>query len=465
MNKLLIAAILLVPVMSVVVFAQACDPVKCSSQSRLAGSPFCRNDNLYSAFVDYFCSSNECVSQVGEKLIEQCVSGCSGMSCVTCNQTACEAKSGFYGGRFCRANDIRSVYRQYSCTFREGCTFQESERTVEACRDSTCTDGKCGLCDPSVCNSQDGFYEDEFCSGNNIYRPFRDYSCNLDRCIFARKEIKTADCAYGCDSGKCTVTICDAGCETRNGFAGQPYCKGNDAYRKFRTHFCAFNSCEFNETERKLESCSGRCADGFCTGLPLVAKEKFIEFDLNLSAVAENVRVSRPPERLYNGLIFGRNDIAINVNGFVELLGFEVIGTNKLGKLQVFLDDANLRNVTEKGTYIILINSTAKVVRMSTTSSGLVFWTPAIYDLGRIELKAIQAKIRDNRFSFVLGPEYAKFKSGEIDVPESVTVLINGGKIGKEFGKSSLRLDENEIVFESAKPITAKAKLRIEYVE
>lgn len=465
-KKHLMILIFLIPILVPISFSQTtCDPIKCSEQSQLTGNRYCKDGNAYSSYREYYCSSNECVSRSSEKLIEQCNFGCSVGTCITCNQTACQAKSGFYGDKFCRDNDIRGTYREYSCSSTQGCTFTETERTVETCKDSTCTDGRCGLCDPSVCNSQDGFYDDEFCNiDRDVYKVYRDYSCDLDRCVFKRTEIRVANCSFGCDSGKCTATVCDAGCDSKDGYSGQPYCKGNDIYRKYRDYFCALNACDFNETERKIESCI-TCINGFCAAAPKVSKDRFFDFNLSFSNITEDVRITRPPDRIYNGFLFGKNDIAINVDAFLTSLNFTVTGTNKLGVLEVSVDDSGVLKVSEKGSYSAKINKYAKSVKISTTSSGFVFWVPALYDVSNMELMAKKTKINENRFSFLLGPEYSNFRSAEIISPENVTVFLNGNMVAKSFSKSLLKFGDNEIIFVSTKTFEGKASLRITYEE
>ncbi|MBI2076365.1 MAG: hypothetical protein HYT72_03910 [Candidatus Aenigmarchaeota archaeon] len=463
--KLLIVIALIVPMLSAISYA-VCDPLKCPEQSRITGSTYCKDGNVYSPYLDYYCSYNECVSRAGEKIIEQCNFGCSVGTCITCNQTACQEKNGFYGGRFCRDNDVRSIYRDYSCSSDKGCDYTETERTVETCKDSTCTEGKCGLCDPSVCNSRDGFYDEDYCNiDNDVYKVYRDYSCDLDRCVFKRAEIKMADCSFNCEAGKCTATLCDAGCDSRDGFAGQPYCKGNDVYRKFRDYFCKLNNCDFNETERKVESCAS-CANGSCVVAPAVIKERLLEFNLTFSSITEDVKITRQPGRVYNGFLFGKNDIAINMDAFLQTLNFAVTGTNKLGALEVSVDGAVVLTADGRGSYSVPVNKYAKSVRISATSSGFVFWVPALYDLNNIELMARQTKIPESISSFIVGPEYAKFRYGDILLSENITAFLNGNMVTKNaFGKNFLKLDENEIKFVSKGPLSGKAALRIAYEE
>ncbi len=447
-----------------VVTAQSCDPITCASKSGITGSTFCRDNNVYSTYVDYYCASNECVSQAGDKLIERCTSGCSLGTCDICNETACRAKSGFYGSRFCKDNDVREMYRDYSCTFRDGCTFTETERTAETCKDSTCTDGRCGLCDPSVCTSQNGFYENRYCgSDRNVYQPFREYSCSLDRCIYKTKEIKLASCSFGCDSDECTITLCDAGCDSRNGFAGQPYCKDSDVYRKYRSYFCSFNSCEFNETERKVSDCQS-CSNGQCA-VTKTEKERLFEFDVSLPAGRVEKNVSAFPARIFNGFFFGNEGIRIAANAFVKSVSFDVLGTNGLGELSVFADGRKIASANKTGRYVVSVNKSVNQISISAASSGMVFWVPAVYDLGTTRV-SLEEEVSGNAFSFRLAKnELDSMKSAELVAkPANVRVSINGRDVtGNSIDKSFFGID-NEIEFTPLAKESVKGKAAIKIV-
>src|SRR3989338_9987825 len=92
-----------------------------------------------------------------------------------CDAEACDSRDGYYGGRFCQDADVYRNYRDYYCL--GDCVFRESARKVEECS-FACSSGACISCDVEACDAKDGYLDERYCKGNDAYRKYRDYSCS-----------------------------------------------------------------------------------------------------------------------------------------------------------------------------------------------------------------------------------------------------------------------------------------------
>jgi len=333
--------------------------------------------------------------------------------------------------------------------------------------DATCSQGKCGLCDPLECNTRDGFYDDNFCvPDGNVYRQYRDYYCTKDKCIFSLQNIKVADCSYACRDGECELPRCIA-CDSKDAFFGEPYCKGNSVYRAFRDYFCGGIKCEFNDTERKLEDCS-QCDGGKCV-ITKAKNERLLEFDVTFSNESAEHNITFLPQRIFNGLLFGSNDIEIEANAFVKFVSFSIVDTNKLGELRVFADNQWVFSTTNLGFHRLEINKKVRLITVSSSSSGLIFWMPAVYDIGQTTAVTAVDKTRKNEFSFSLsGAEMNNFKSAEISAwPASTRIILNGRVLESNIINRDYLSRDNKIEFLSLinETVARKTVLKIVYEE
>lgn len=463
MKKLLLLLFLL----PIVVGQQACDPKQCSAKSQVTGTYFCKSDDLYAQYLEYYCAGNECVARTTDRLIEDCQLGCVLDRCVTCDAKDCEAKTGYYSPNFCKG-DVFRVYREYYCATAQGCVFRESERLVEDCDEGVeCTQGRCGLCDPLECNARDGFYGDDFCGiSGNVYRQYRDYTCTKGKCAFSLQDIKIADCPHGCTDAKCALPRC-IDCDSKDAFFGESYCKGNSVYRAFRDYFCGDIKCEFKDTEKKLEDCRD-CSSGKCVIIK-ARNERVFEFDVKFSNETMERNLTMLPKRIFNGLLFGSNDMRIEADAFVKSVSFAVLDTNKLGEINVFADSDRVFSTNKAGLHSVLINKYANQIIVSSSSSGFIFWMPAVYDLGATVVTVLEEKTRRNEFAFALSKsEQDKLKSAEVIAwPASTRIILNGKVLeSNAIDKGYLQL-QNKIEFLSLinETFSRKATFKIVYEE
>ncbi len=216
-----------------------------------------------------------------------------------------------------------------------------------------------------------------------------------------------------------------------------------------------------------------------------VEKTRLLEFGIDIANFKEEDSFVSA-KRLFNGLLFGSNEIRLDVpKSFVKEIVIEIKDTNKLGELVVTLDDqelfrgkpeplpdnAALKTANfaaaryEKGKLIIPVNEDNEgILKIKTTSSGFIFWTPAFYEL-KASVVADVEKVTQNKFDFTLDNELSGFKSARITVlPRGATVTLNDNKvIGQAIPKEYFR-QLNTIEFSAAKDTTVIGKVGIEII-
>lgn len=143
---------------------------------------------------------------------------------------------------------------------------------------------------------------------------------------------------------------------------------------------------------------------------------------VNVSLLKENRTFFIGNRRLYNGILFGKNDIIFHTKPLRNMrlfeLRFKVIDTNRYGALVVKVNDNKIfENVLAIGEYVIPINTSYNdyVISIETTSSGLRFWSPSVYELSDIEFYFEGFTNEEKVFSFDLDYEiYKGLTKGEL---------------------------------------------------
>lgn len=499
--------------------AGPCNPVECSKLSTDLGRPFCKSNSVYIAHRDYHCSGFDCIFTEDEKLIDECKLGCLQGICLTCDDTACRRKSGYFGLGFCKNNDVYRQYRDYQCRFEQGCVYEVIDRQVEDCV-GDCRNGQCG-CDAVDCVKQSGFYGDAFCKADNdAYREYRKYSCtgfSFDsRCTYERSEAKIADCLYSCSSGEC-VSLCQPDCASKTGYVGGAYCQDGDVYRKYREYYCVAESCVFNEKETRVQDCkrlcvNTECVDSLCPNtcdnwgewvrrnntfertrtcynytssgsdcillisynqasrrsITTVEKAREISFDIDGENIRKTVIINYPDTEIYNGLFFGENSIAINAIGTAHTLKFIVSDTNELAPLVLNADNEKIYSQKfPKGSYEFGVNKEISKLKISALSSGWQFWTRTSYRLEGIEVNLTTQSARQNDYDFTLDKELEGFEKASLTVPENITATINGEPVRADSISRDAFRNENKIEFMPAENTrtTGKAVLKVWYLD
>lgn len=242
-----------------------CNVEECDGKDGYVGSAFCKSSEIYKKYRDYECKGGACQYTESEKKTDECFFGsCSNGACQKCDAVECDSKDGYYGSPACELNTVRKQYRDYYCSGSQ-CAYTERSVTIEKCTDM-CESGKCISCNPEECDAKDGYADSAFCKTGNIYRKYRDYSCSGTDCEYIETENTIENCLYGCSNVKCTYACNVEECDAKDGYAGSRFCKSGSVYRVYRDYGCGNIACGYEETEKKVETCSYGCAGGACLG-------------------------------------------------------------------------------------------------------------------------------------------------------------------------------------------------------
>ncbi len=90
--------------------------------------------------------------------------------------------------------------------------------------------------------------------------------------------------------------------------------------------------------------------------------------------------------RVFNGFLFGKNELRFSTAGKSGILKFQVTGTNGAGILTVSDDKQAIFTARGRGNFSTSFRPTS-YLKIHTTSSGWLFFMPAVYDIGKIEIE------------------------------------------------------------------------------
>jgi hypothetical protein len=258
------------------------------------------------------------------------------------------------GNSFCSEGDLVREERRFTCvepgTIYSRCEVTESEESVEVCEfgcfENQCLGVDCNEdldCDDSNSNTLDtcvnpgavnsfcrnevincfsdldcgstGFEGDEFCSGDNVYKKFRnstcvnpgttnsycedvlddvfiqdcgedfceeyELSCSLDDVVKSRvcygnscslggclsevvnEEETLESCQFGCFEGSCQ-NECSVNSDCGSVSFSDSFCQGNIIVRNVTTPTCGTGSCNDEITIEQLQTCQFGCSNGIC---------------------------------------------------------------------------------------------------------------------------------------------------------------------------------------------------------
>ncbi|MEM0465714.1 MAG: hypothetical protein QXW97_03375, partial [Candidatus Pacearchaeota archaeon] len=228
------------------------------------GNETCLFNDVYKNYQISECknpgtTNSYCLITLTQKLINDC------------GENSCTN----YGNNYCKNNN---VYKSRTCTNR-GCSnaacFENSyldETLVQICPPGQiCSNGQCLdiTCYKNSDCGNDGFIGDLFCINNSIYQNFITYTCNNPGtagafCSNSSKPKLKQICPPGqvCSNGQCINIRCyqNSDCGT-DGPVGDPYCIGNNLYRKIVTYTCnnpgtINSSCSNFTSESLIKDCT-----------------------------------------------------------------------------------------------------------------------------------------------------------------------------------------------------------------
>lgn len=329
----------------------------------------------------------------------------------------------YYDGK-CSA--CSCIYKQDLCP-KNGTIINDEIRTcyysTRACGTNGCSVQSCVMSEGQICHPDDGckqgnaqeeYLTDYSCKNNELHADLITYYCNATECSYSKTDTLVERCENGCvpidaggvsQSAKCNEELCDIYgvkrlCSRQDGFYGDRYCAGNDIYQSYRTYGCGTNECVPNDEARKISSCNNEttpsasgstCYNGNCVE-PKHEQVVYTDYILPQPEETETPRelttVMHVGGRLYNGFLFGSNQIIIPSSGSGQI-NFTIRQTNRLGALVV---EADKRIIFEGNaapdTYSVPFTA-SRTITIYTRSSGWFFFTPAAYDVRNIVISFV----------------------------------------------------------------------------
>ncbi len=360
------------------------------------------------------CSGKEANSYIADRCIDSslnCTYSCStvcGAQCQTDNNCATNLTDTdcYYAGRCASCN---CTYQQTTCpkpgTSLNGvCYYGTRSCTSTGCSVSSCSLRESEVCDPEKgcvscgrddCGAQGEFIGDYKCVGDELFAKKIIYFCSATSCNYTKSEIFVERCRNGCNADRCRDELCNiegrlVDCNEFDGYYGGRYCVGKDVYATYQDYKCGTNECVFTTQSVKQETC-GECENGRC----VETKEEMIVFippaanattpQGQETETALQRLSTHPGSRLYSGFFFGKNEINIDVQkGRSGYVNFTVARANRLGALVVESGRGGLFNrIAAPNTYTIRFQDIDNV-KFSASTSGWIFFMPAVYDVRNI---------------------------------------------------------------------------------
>ncbi|MBU1051154.1 MAG: hypothetical protein KJ718_01225, partial [Nanoarchaeota archaeon] len=253
-----------------------------------AGDPYCLNDDAYQDILDFHCenpgtSSSMCVDDMVTVLIEDCddtFETCSDGACVeliiACYDDEDCGINSWSGEETCQNDDVFRNHTSFSCanagTSSSYCTNSTEFLLIEDCSDH-CTEGNCVECSQDEHCPED-FFSDDYCSDNDVFHDFTDYSCVNYQCSSETISELSETCSEDeiCSDGECNELTCSSNSDCgENGFSGLRYCDDffGNVYEDFISYTCHSpgtleSYCTDYSLPILMEYCDTVCFEGEC---------------------------------------------------------------------------------------------------------------------------------------------------------------------------------------------------------
>ena len=281
-------------------------PIVCSTNSQCGtngyvGGPYCIGNSVYKNYKEYICLkpgtiNSSCTDSVSIKLFNNCSINqtCNLGICVdqpiTCSTNSQCGTNGYVGDAFCSGGDVYKAYRTYVCnnpgTTSSSCLSTITDKLVTNCgSNQTCSNGACVdqeiACSTNSQCGTNGYVGDAFCSGGDVYKSYRTYTCNNpgtvnSTCSSATTDKLVTNCGSNqtCSNGACVDQ--EIACSTNsqcgtNGYVGDAFCSGGDVYKLYRIYTCnnpgtVNSTCLSATTDKLVTNCSANqtCSNGAC---------------------------------------------------------------------------------------------------------------------------------------------------------------------------------------------------------
>jgi len=255
--------------------------------SGYTGSAFCSGGDVYKTYKTYTCNnagttSSYCSNSTQDKLYTDCTSTqtCSGGTCsdqdIACDSSSDCGTSGYIGSAFCSGGDVYKTYRTYKCnnagTTSAYCSNTSEDKLYTNCSSNqTCSNGSCSdqdiACDSSSDCGTSGYIGSAFCSGGDVYKTYRTYTCSnagttSSYCSNSTSDKLYIDCGSStCSNGSCSSNNCtDRSYQQCSGNYLYWYdsCGNQDDLIQYCSNGCYNNSCNNNScTNHSYQRCVG----------------------------------------------------------------------------------------------------------------------------------------------------------------------------------------------------------------
>lgn len=190
------------------------------------GAATCQSGDVWQTRTEQECiypgtTSAYCSADTTNKKRTDCDFGCENGVCLDniptqTNQYVCSANSdcganGLVGSPTCQAGNVWQTNRVYTCnnpaTFLSYCSQSNTPQLKESCS-GDCLNGACiaNSCNAASDCGTDGWVEQPYCNGNNVYQIQRTWSCTVpgtDSCSFADISQLKESCTDSCSAGIC----------------------------------------------------------------------------------------------------------------------------------------------------------------------------------------------------------------------------------------------------------------------
>ncbi|MDO8647853.1 MAG: sialidase family protein [Candidatus Diapherotrites archaeon] len=218
---------------------KACSSSSSCGQDSWLSMPFCSFGSASDTFRTFSCDSGFCFYNDENRVIEACPNGCANGSCNQCAP-----------GWIC--SDASTM------AFRtDNCGLTNAFPCSNGCYNGSCNSNECNSgqtrCSGSVKQTCSNYDSDSFL----------EWPSSLS-------SVGNENCSFGCSNGNCNSPLCSSNsdCGT-NDFTGNPFCKNNKVYQKFKTFSCKNSGtqnakCSNSTSDRLVESCLNGCSNGAC---------------------------------------------------------------------------------------------------------------------------------------------------------------------------------------------------------
>jgi hypothetical protein len=459
----------------------------CDDLDREQGPRFCKDNDVYTKYRNYYCSGG-CSYRLEDRLVEKCAGSCSNGYCNYgyAAMGSCQALDGYYGNSYCKDNDVYKIYRDY---YQSGsiCTFTQVEKLVQNCY-GPCVDGACRNGCQNNCSSMNGWYctssgrelrtytcdYDEICKyhveeSENV--EFDRWVCSgyerqhiITRCIngIINQQITEREmCANGCSAGSCGSCNSDT-CSRNSGFIGQRTCSSNNVYQTYRNYYCANEGCRYADSQRLVETCPAGCSAGSCNCvgqncaiggcIKSCDTETTLNFAVSVSSAWKDKSYYIDSTDVYSGVLQGEKAVTPDLpDGVIHNISFRVTNTNDYGDILVFIGNEIVYHGRGIGTHTTVLEkevSSRSKLKIVPESSWWKVWAPDTYELGDVWIYYTGKEIASDRFEFeIQDNNFDSFARGDIiSWPAGTSIKLNGRTLqGSSFGRTDVFAGKNAL--------------------